>query len=124
MAMSQLDIEQQNSFDLKQDLRGVNLTGQEQRYLSNNHAKLGARMAEHWGFPQPLIEAIEGHHAAGEGAPLSVKIAALIKGHPESDDSRILVDKARQLFGLDATITAEMVDDILQESAELSAALN
>ncbi len=124
MAMSQLDIEQQNSFDLQQDLRGVNLTGQEQRYLSNNHADLGARMAEHWGFPQPLIKAIEGHHAPGEGAPLSVKIAALIKGQPESDDSRVLVDKARQLFALDATITAEMVDDILQESAELSAALN
>ncbi|NOQ51648.1 MAG: HDOD domain-containing protein [Desulfuromonadaceae bacterium] len=28
--------------------------------MSTNHAELGARMAEHWGFPQPLIKAIEG----------------------------------------------------------------
>jgi len=100
------------------------LTEHELKHLSTDHAKLGSRMAEHWGFPKSLIAAIEGHHNSGGDVSLSVKIAALIKGTPEADDSQVLVDRIDQLFGSDTGITVEVIDEIFQESLELTAALN
>lgn len=100
------------------------LTEQEQDQLQMNHAHLGAQMAEYWEFPQPLIDAIKGHHELSDEAPLSVRIAALIKGSSENDTSEIIVEKAQQMFHIGSAITTEMVDEILNESSALAAALN
>jgi len=96
--------------------------GQDQ--LNMNHAHLGAQMAEYWEFPQPLVDAIKGHHALSDEAPLSVRIAALIKGSAENDTSEIIVEKAQRMFHIGSIITIEMVDEILNESGSLAAALN
>ncbi|MEA3465225.1 MAG: HDOD domain-containing protein [Thermodesulfobacteriota bacterium] len=101
-----------------------NLTEQEQAQLSTNHAKLGAQMAEYWEFPQPLVDAIAAHHSPTADTPLSIKIAALIKGCPESDNGAAIVERAQQIFGIDTTITAETVDEILAESGALTNALS
>lgn len=102
----------------------TNLTEQEQEYLDINHAKLGAQMAEYWEFPQPLVDAIAAHHSADKDAPLSVKIAALIKGCPENDNGAIIVERAQQLFDIDTVITAELIDELLAESETLANALS
>ena len=101
----------------------ANLTDQEQEVLMINHAKLGAKMAKHWGFPQSLIDARDGHHSSCEETPLSVKIAALIKGCPETDNGAIIVERAQQMFGIDTAITPELVDGILAESSDVACAL-
>jgi len=101
-----------------------NLTEQEQNLLSEDHAHLGAKMAEYWEFPQPLIDAIKSHHELSEEAPLSVRIAALIKGSTENDTSQIIVEKSQQMFNIGSTITIEMIDEILNESGALSVALS
>lgn len=101
-----------------------NLAEQEQELLNKDHAHLGAQMAEYWEFPQSLVDAIKSHHDASDKAPLSVRIAALIKGSAESDSSQLIVEKAQQMFNVGSTITIEMIDEIMNESGALSAALS
>ncbi len=46
------------------------VSGAERRQLGFDHCEAGAMLADHWGFPQVLIEAIRHHHdprLAGEG---------------------------------------------------------
>lgn len=112
--------------DIYQSWLGCNqcdLTEQEQEQLHMNHAHLGAQMAEYWEFPQPLVDAIKGHHALSDEAPLSVRIAALIKGSTENDTSEIIIENAQRMFHIGSAITIEMVDEILNESGALAAAL-
>lgn len=107
------------------DTENFDLIEQEQKSFGTNHATLGGQMAENWGFPASLANAIGGHHSgeSPENVPLSVRVAALIKDHPESDDSSKLAQQAQQLFGLEG-LTAEVIEELLQESQELAAALN
>lgn len=88
----------------------VDLISEEKRHCGTDHATLGAQLAEYWGFPETLSEAIGHHHQQdADDLPLSVKIAALVKGPNDVDDSRMIVEKAEQLFGLDSRLTIESV---------------
>jgi len=59
-----------------------------------------------------------------QSIPLSVKIAALLKGSPKGDSVADLVENATQLFDLDSEILLPLIEDALQQSAELSEALS
>ncbi len=103
----------------------IDLAEQELELFGIDHATLGAQMAEHWGFPESLIMGIgEHHHLENQSIPLSVKIAALLKGSPKGDSVADLVEKATQLFDLDSEILLPLIEDALQQSAELSEALS
>ncbi len=53
--------------------QGGSLREAEQAVLGFDHALIGGRLARHWELPDPLIDAIEGHHrpAAPDQAPLA-----------------------------------------------------
>ena len=104
----------------------LELCEQERHHFSIDHATLGAQMAESWEFPTSLIEAIRGHHGQedSDSVPLSVKIAALLKGQPDIDSSANLAAKAEQRFELESNMLCELIDIALTESQELSAVLN
>ncbi len=108
-----------------QEEEDYDLIDQEKQHFGIDHATLGEQMATHWGFPETLSEAIGCHHQPdAEDLPLSVKIAALVKNPSGEDDSKIIAEKAEQLFGLDSSQTLELLESILQESQELAAALS
>ena len=102
------------------------LIEQEQLHFGTDHATLSAQLAEFWEFPESLVSAIAQHHQQHESSelPLSAKIAALIKGPASADDSKMLAEKAQQLFGLDSHLTIDLIENVLQESQELAAALS
>ncbi|MDA3904352.1 MAG: HDOD domain-containing protein [Desulfuromusa sp.] len=103
----------------------INLAEQELQLFGIDHATLGAQMAEHWGFPEALIMGIGEHHEAeNQDIPVSVKIAALMEGNLEKDSAADLAQAAAQLFNLDHKTLLPLIEQALQQSAELSEALN
>lgn len=108
-----------------QEEEDYDLIGQEKQHCGIDHATLGAEMAKYWGFPESLSEAIGRHHQSdADDLPLSLKIATLVKGPSNGDDSEIIAARAEQLFGLDSRLTLELLKNVLQESQELAAALS
>ena len=47
--------------------RGYSFTEAEQEVLGLDHAEVGARMGELWGFPKEIVHAIRYHHAPPSG---------------------------------------------------------
>ncbi|WP_028314304.1 HDOD domain-containing protein [Desulfatibacillum aliphaticivorans] len=47
--------------------KGYSFTEAEQEVLGLDHAEIGARMGELWGFPKEIVHAIRFHHAPPEG---------------------------------------------------------
>lgn len=102
----------------------VNLAEQELQLFGIDHATLGAQMAEHWGFPESLIEGIGEHHELENlTIPLSVRISALMKESHDNDSAKILSQQATQLFDLDEKLL-QLIEEALEQSKELSEALN
>ena len=68
-----------------------------------DHADVAGWLSETWDFPEPLKNAIIGHHG-GEG-PTAVCITALLDDGAERDD---IVERARTSFGIksDAIVAA------------------
>ena len=103
----------------------IDLAEQEQQLFGIDHATLGAQMAEHWGFPESLVMGIGEHHELeGQEIPLSVKISALMKENWVEDSAATLTQAATQLFGLDNEVLLPLIEEALQQSAELSEALS
>lgn len=103
----------------------INLAEEEQQMFGVDHATLGAQVAEHWGFPESLIVGIGEHHELeSQDIPLSVKIAALMKENQQEDSATALAQTATQLFDLDNKTLLPLIEEALQQSAELSEALS
>ena len=103
----------------------INLAEQELQLFGVDHATLGAQMAEHWGFPESLIEGIGEHHELENlTIPLAVRIAALMKDDLEKDSAETLSQYAAQLFDLDSKELLPLIEEALKQSTELSEALS
>lgn len=103
----------------------INLAEQENQLFGVDHMSLGSHMAKYWEFPDALVEGIGNHHELNNSSlPLSVKIASLITGNTRQDTSERLAQRAAQLFGLDQEKLQPLIDQALQQSAELSSALS
>lgn len=103
----------------------VNLAEEELQLFGIDHATLGAQMAEHWGFPDSLIEGIGEHHELENLAiPLSIRIAALLRENQGDNIAESLSQQAAELFDLDYEQLLPLIEDALEQSAELSEALS
>jgi len=103
----------------------IDLAEQERQLFGIDHATLGAQMAEHWGFPDSLVEGIGEHHESENLAiPLSVRIAALMKENQSDDIAESLSLQAAELFELDYGQLLPLIEGALEQSAELSEALS
>ncbi len=103
----------------------IDLAEQERQLFGIDHAILGAQMAEHWGFPDSLIEGIGEHHEyENQAIPLSVRIAALMKENQGEDIAESLSLQAAELFNLDYEQLLPLIEDALEQSTELSEALS
>lgn len=103
----------------------IDLAEQELQLFGIDHATLGAQMAEHWGFPESLIAGIGEHHELENlSIPLSVRIAALMKENQEGNSIEALSQQAARLFDLDSEKLLPLIEEALEQSAELSEALS
>ncbi len=103
----------------------IDLAEQELQLFGIDHATLGAQMAEHWGFPESLIAGIGEHHEVENlSIPLSVRIAALMKENWDKDSAETLSQQAAQIFDLDYEQLLPLLEEALEQSAELSEALS
>lgn len=86
---------------------GLTRTAIEAQLLGEDHAHIGARLAEQWNFPETLVDAIRFHHAPGSAsiAPdlaCTASIADSITSSLSDGDSvATLTDDVLRLVGLD-----------------------
>ncbi len=103
----------------------VDLAAAEQQLFGIDHPTLGALMAQKWDFPQSLILGIGEHHELdNETIPLSIKIAALMKQTQGGDCSETLTTAAAEVFALNYDELFPLIEEALEQSAELSEALS
>ncbi len=103
----------------------INLAEQELQLFGIDHPTLGAQMAAQWGFPDSLVLGINEHHNVESGSiPLALKISALMKNANDSDMALSLTQLATELYKQDGTVILPLIEEALQQSGELSAALS
>ena len=102
----------------------IDLAEHELQLFGVDHPALGAQMAEYWGFPESLIMGIREHHEVKNlEVPLSVKIAALMKETSTDNGTAEFIKRVSEQFDLKDEILSPLIDQALQQSAELSEAL-
>jgi HD-like signal output (HDOD) protein len=83
----------------------------ERELFGFDHATVGALMAEDWGLPKYLVNAIRDHHgsdAESDAAP-AVRLVSLAKYSSESDGTESIKKVAETDFGIEATLVEEMI---------------
>lgn len=83
----------------------------EQELFGFDHARVGALMAEDWGLPEYLVQAIAGHHEpVGQTAPdPAVRLVSRLRYWPESDPTEGIKKVAEEEFGIDPPLFDEMI---------------
>lgn len=106
----------------------------EREVLGTDHARLGARLAEHWVFPPMMGTAIRFHHEFAEAPDIARQIAAIIALADAlcSEDAESTmgegshvntVDEAAALLGLSADTLGRIVDETRVDSGRHLAVL-
>ena len=112
-------------------LQGDPRTELEKNLLGEDHAQIGARLAEQWNFPGSLIDAIRSHHSPGSAkiAPELACAAHLADSITNSmgagDDMTCLTEDVLRLAGLDAPgfqSLEEQVHSEIERAREILAA--
>lgn len=87
-----------------------------------DHADIGALMAEDWGLPEYLVQAIGGHHAPNGATNVdpAVRLVSFVTYSPEKDGSAVIKKTAETQFGIDAPLMEEMLDRSFSEAGEVA----
>lgn len=87
-----------------------------------DHASVGALMAEDWGLPDYLTEAIAGHHSQNGESNLdpAVRLVSLVRYFPENEGKRAITRTAETLFGIDEPLMEEMIERSFVDAAEFA----
>ncbi len=103
----------------------INLAEMELEQFGIDHPTLGAKMAEHWGFPPSLVTGIGEHHELhNDEIPLSLKISALMRENNDRDTAAYLAQLATELYQQDNSTIFPLIEQALEQSSELSTALS
>jgi len=87
-----------------------------------DHAIVGALMAEEWGLPEYLIQAVGGHHSKNGEADVdpAVRLVALLKYDPENDGRERVLAEAESTFGIDRSLAEEMMDRAFADAGQVA----
>lgn len=104
----------------------ADLTSMEQAAFETDHAFVGARMAQKWDLPTYLAQAIAGHHdgAKEAQAPVSVRVAALLKKEPDDEQAPIIAQQAHDRFGVETDFFLSALEAAKEDARELADALS
>jgi HD-like signal output (HDOD) protein len=94
----------------------------EQELFGYDHSIVGALMAEDWGFPDYLVQAIGGHHGENGSPPVdpAVRLVSLVKYSTEQDGREELGQAATHQYGIEAALIEELVDRSFAEAQEVA----
>jgi HD-like signal output (HDOD) protein len=102
----------------------VNLKNLEREFIGFDHQAIGALMAEEWGFPDFLTNAILNHHEAitKDDALTAVKLAANLRYcQDESEDDRaFMIELISRQTELTEQVTGELLDRAFDEASEFA----
>ncbi len=99
--------------------RSEDLAAAERESLGFDHAEVAGWLAEMWRFPEPLTEAIQKHHQAGEGL-LPVVVVGMID---DEEDDEALVERIRGRVSVDPELLLEALALGREQGEELARAL-
>ena len=90
---------------------GLRLDLKEREVFGFDHATVGALMAEDWGLPTYLVEAIGGHHELREDytAEPAVRLVATVSYWPENVGAAAIQKIAEEEFGIEADLMEDMI---------------
>ncbi|MEM8487999.1 MAG: HDOD domain-containing protein [Bacteroidota bacterium] len=94
--------------------------------LGYDHTQVGAIVAETWGLPQYLIDAISGHHTWGgeHHVEEAVQLVSLIRDSEVDDGSNKLIEVGMSQFGVDETVLRDLVEKAIEDANDYYAMLN
>lgn len=100
----------------------ADLDSLEREAFGHDHASVGALMAEDWGLPDYLIQAIGGHHHPEEGVLVdpAVRLVSLVKYCPENDGREAVMGAAEAEYGIEAALTEEMIDRAFADAEQVA----
>ncbi|MBU0673891.1 MAG: HDOD domain-containing protein [Proteobacteria bacterium] len=95
----------------------------ERAHFGFDHAAVGALMAESWGLPEYLIQAIGAHHLPWDQSPAeqAVQLVAMLKYQAENDGSDALIGAATNPpYGIDETLLSEMITRAFDDAGQFA----
>ncbi len=97
----------------------LRLNDLEQEAFGYDHAMIGALMAEEWGLPQYLIDALSGHHDEGDdsAADPAVRLVSCLR-YDSDEGLELLRDKCVSEYGIDEQLTAQIIEETLNSSED------
>lgn len=88
-----------------------------------NHTAVGHCLAELWGLPEPVAVNIAAHHRAGtsdsEIMP-AIRLVAPAREVPAEDESELLIETAREEYGLEPDWTLGRIEESREAAQDLA----
>ncbi len=114
--------EYENIFKRYNDDAGHELDEIELEILGYNHPTIGALIAEEWGLPKFLINAINHHHTSDDSMPVdaAIKLVTHVYGYREDDSLEDLFNACIEHHRLTRELVESIVQQALADSDELS----
>lgn len=100
----------------------ADLVALEQNEFGYDHASIGALMAESWGLPETLINALASHHDQGpdSAAEPAVQLVSFLKYAEDDDGPYRLAETAQKKFGVHAHLVEEMLEKAFADAKEFA----
>ncbi len=101
---------------------GLDLAALEREALGYDHARVGALIAEKWGLPDYLVNAINGHHGSTDSGRIdpAVRLVAHLRYNDQEDGTRELLRACREEFQMETDLVAGMIDSSFAEAKKIS----
>ena len=94
----------------------------ERELFGYDHPAIGALVAEEWGLPEYLINAIAGHHdlSAQSSAEPGVRLVSLVRYFDEDDGTERLLKTAEKDFNIGRNMMEEMISKAFAEAEQFA----
>ncbi len=100
----------------------VDIDVMERELFGYDHPLIGALVAEQWGLPEYLINAIAGHHDLSEhsSAEPAVRLVSLVRYFDEDDGTERLLKAAEKDFNIGRKTMEEMIAKAFAEAEQFA----
>ncbi|MCF6289690.1 MAG: HDOD domain-containing protein [Desulfobacterales bacterium] len=101
---------------------GLDLASLERAALGYDHARVGALIAEKWGLPGYLVNAIDGHHGPTDSSRIdpAVRLVAHLRYNDENDGTEKLLAACREEFQMETGLVGNMIDASFAEAEKIA----
>jgi HD-like signal output (HDOD) protein len=106
--------------------QGVHLHELERQHFGFDHQAIGALMAEKWGFPDYLLEAILYHHSGSNGSGVARAVGAVSQlryssGDPDGAKDENMLGILQEMLGVEREDALQITSQAYEEAEDFSA---